>query len=117
MSWILSSSCLFFLINIMDNHKIVKSSRLILFLCGLLLIPVLFTPIWRIELTAPQYPEGLYLSIYANKLAGNVEIINGLNHYIGMKTLHTDDFLEFKVLPGIIMFFAAFFMLPIGELW
>jgi len=95
----------------MNNHKILKSSRLALLLCGLLLIPVLFTPIWRIELTAPQYPEGLSLLIYANKLAGNVEIINGLNHYIGMKTLHADDFIEFKILPGIIMFFAAFFIL------
>lgn len=95
----------------MKNHKIAKSSRLALVLCGLLLIPVLFTPIWRIDLAAPQYPEGLNLLIYANKLAGNVDIINGLNHYIGMKTLHTDDFFEFKVLPGIIIFFAAFFML------
>jgi len=95
----------------MNNHKIAKSSRLALFLCGLLLIPVLFTPIWRIDLAAPQYPEGLNLLIYANKLAGNVDIINGLNHYIGMKTLHTDDFVEFKVLPGIIIFFAAFFIL------
>jgi len=95
----------------MNNHKIAKSSRLALFLCGLLLIPVLFTPIWRIDLAAPQYPEGLNLLIFANKLAGNVDIINGLNHYIGMKTLHTDDFVEFKVLPGIIIFFAAFFIL------
>ena len=95
----------------MNNHKIAKSSRLALVLCGLLLIPVLFTPIWRIDLTAPQYPEGLYLLIYADKLAGNVDIINGLNHYIGMKTLHTDDFIEFKVLPSIIIFFAALFIL------
>ena len=55
---------------------------------------------------APQYPEGLVLKMYPNKLAGNVDIINGLNHYIGMKTLHTDDFVEFTVLPFIIIFFA-----------
>ena len=60
---------------------------------------------------APQYPEGLRLLIYANKLGGNVDIINGLNHYIGMKTLHTEDFIEFKVLPGIIIFFSLFFMI------
>lgn len=95
----------------MNNQKIAKSSRLALLLCGLLLIPVLFTPIWRIDLSAPQYPEGLTLLIYANKLAGNVDIINGLNHYIGMKTLHADDFVEFKVLSGVILFFAALFIL------
>lgn len=72
---------------------------------------VLFTPLWRIDLMAPQYPEGLNLLIYANRLAGNVDIINGLNHYIGMKTLHTEDFVEFKVLPGIIVFFSILFML------
>ena len=51
------------------------------------------------------------MSIYANKLAGNVDIINGLNHYIGMKTLHDNDFPEFKILPGIIVFFAALFII------
>lgn len=49
-------------------------------------------------------PEGLGLSIYANKLGGDVDIINGLNHYIGMKTLHAEEFIEFTVLPYIIGF-------------
>lgn len=95
----------------MKNSRIALVTRFFLLVCGLGLIVILFTPIWRIDLQAPQYPEGLRLSIYANKLAGNVDIINGLNHYIGMKTLHQDDFTEFKVLPGIIIFFAAFFMI------
>lgn len=77
-------------------------------LCGLALIVVLFVPLWQIELSAPQYPEGLILKMYPHKLAGSVDIINGLNHYIGMKTLHTEDFMEFTVLPYIITFFAAF---------
>jgi copper chaperone NosL len=46
--------------------------------------------------------------MYPNKLGGNVEVINGLNHYIGMKTLHANNFMEFTVLPYIISFFAAF---------
>lgn len=77
---------------------------------GLLILVVLITPIWRIELDAPQYPEGLSMTIHANKLAGNVDIINGLNHYIGMKTLHAEDFPEFKILPWIIGFFSALFI-------
>lgn len=95
----------------MDKVKISNTSRIALLLAGLSLVAVLYLPIWRIELDAPQYPEGLTLLIYANKLAGNVEIINGLNHYIGMRTLHAEDFVEFKVLPGIILFFVAFFIL------
>lgn len=94
----------------MKNNKIKIVSRVILFICGLGLVAVLFTPMWRIDLMAPQYPEGLKLLIYADKLAGDVDIINGLNHYIGMKTLHTDDFVEFKILPGIIIFFTLCFM-------
>ncbi len=83
---------------------------MILIVSGLALLIVLYTPIWQIDLMAPQYPEGLKLLIHADKLAGNVEIINGLNHYIGMKTLHADDFVEFKVLPGIILFFSMAFI-------
>ena len=86
-------------------------SRSLLFLSALALIISLFVPIWRIELAAPQYPEGLILQIYANNIGGNVAIINGLNHYIGMKTLHTDDFIEFTVLPYLISGVALLFII------
>ncbi|HEY8661498.1 MAG TPA: hypothetical protein VIL78_20855, partial [Hanamia sp.] len=95
----------------MKKNKITMLTRVLLFICGLGLLTVLFTPIWRIDLQAPQYPEGLRMFIYANRLVGNIDIINGLNHYIGMKTLHTDDFAEFKILPGIIIFFSALFLI------
>lgn len=87
-------------------NRIKTSSRTLLIFCAIALLAVLFVPMWRIDLDAPQYPEGLMLLIYANKLGGNVDIINGLNHYIGMRTLHADDFPEFKLLPGIIIFFS-----------
>lgn len=86
-------------------------SRVLLFVCGLALLVVLYVPLWRIELNAPQYPEGLMLLIYPDRLGGSVDIINGLNHYIGMKTLHEKDFAEFGVLPGIIIFFSIAFAL------
>lgn len=73
-------------------------------------LSVLF-PIWRIDLIAPQYPEGLALQIHANGIRGDVEIINGLNHYIGMKTLHDEDFIEFTVLPIILPAFALLFLI------
>ena len=98
----------------MKKNSISTVSRIVVFLCGIALIAVLFVPMWRIELDAPQYPEGLRLLIYANKIAGDVDIVNGLNHYIGMNTLHTEDFLEFTILPGIILFFVAMFFV-LGE--
>jgi copper chaperone NosL len=88
------------------NNKITLLSKVLLLIAVICLAISLFVPLWRIELGAPQYPEGLLLQIYTNKLGGDVQIINGLNHYIGMKTLHKDDFIEFTVLPYIIAFFA-----------
>jgi copper chaperone NosL len=81
-------------------------SRIMLVVSSALLVISIFLPIWKIDLAAPQYPEGLQLLIFANNLGGNVDIINGLNHYIGMKTLHANEFIEFTVLPYIIGFFA-----------
>ena len=90
----------------MNNNNLSVLSKILIFVSGVLLIIVLFVPLWQIELTAPQYPEGLVLKMYPNKIAGSVDIINGLNHYIGMKTLHTKDFIEFTLLPYIVGFFA-----------
>jgi copper chaperone NosL len=87
--------------------KMMGLMKVLTILSSLLMFTVIFFPIWRIELTAPQYPEGLVLEIWTNKLAGNVDIINGLNHYIGMRKLHAEDFLEFTVLPYIIIGFAV----------
>ncbi len=91
------------------KNKLSTLTKLFLLIATVGLVAVLYTPIWRIDLDAPQYPEGLNLKIHANGLKGNVDIINGLNHYIGMKTLHTDDFIEFAVLPYVIIFFALLF--------
>ncbi|MEO6902432.1 MAG: nitrous oxide reductase accessory protein NosL [Bacteroidia bacterium] len=95
----------------MKSVKLSWNVQIVLILCSILLVVVLFQPIWRIELSAPQYPEGLVINISGNGLGGNVDIINGLNHYIGMKTLHNEDFIEFKILPYLISAFAIFFLL------
>ena len=95
----------------MTNSKLNLTTRIVLFMTGLLLIAVIYVPIWSIELNAPQYPEGLSMSIYANRIGGNVDIINGLNHYIGMKTIHDKDFPEFIIIPYCVYFFSALFML------
>ncbi len=88
------------------NNNISPRARILLFFCAVALGASLLFPLWRIDLTAPQYPEGLVLKIYPHKIGGDVEVVNGLNHYIGMKTLHTKDFIEFTLLPYLIGFFA-----------
>ncbi len=90
--------------------KLSNLSKGLLVLAALLFIGTIFLPFWKIDLIAPQYPEGLALLIYADRLAGDVEIINGLNHYIGMATLHTEDFIEFSILRYILGFFVLFIL-------
>jgi copper chaperone NosL len=95
----------------MFNSKFNFTTRITLVITGLMLIAVIYVPIWSIELNAPQYPEGLSMSIYANRIGGNVDIINGLNHYIGMKTIHDKDFPEFKIIPYLVYFYTLLFIL------
>lgn len=95
----------------MKINSLSSLARVLLAVCGLGLIVSIFTPIWSIYLNAPQYPEGLAMFLHANKVSGEYEIINGLNHYIGMKEIHADEFWEFKVLPYALAFFAALCLL------
>lgn len=64
-------------------------------------------PMWRIDLRAPQYPGGLSMQIWINNLKGDVPIINGLNHYIGMKNINQKDFPEFIFLPITMLSFMG----------
>ena len=52
-----------------------------------LLLVSIFLPYWHMELVAPQYPDGLFLTAHVNYLTGDVKEIDGLNHYIGMRPL------------------------------
>lgn len=84
--------------------KMSKWTRIGIVLAALCFLVTYKFPFWVIYLTAPQYPEGLTLFIYLHKLGGDIEIINGLNHYIGMAIIDEADFKEFVFLPYIIGF-------------
>ena len=94
----------------MKDHLSIPSRILVAFASGAL-IAVFFLPVWRIDLFAPQYPEGLSMYIWINNISGQVEIINGLNHYIGMKHIEVSMFPEFKYLPYVVGFFMLLGML------
>ncbi len=47
----------------------------------------IFFPYWKMTLLAPQYPGGLEAIVYVNRLEGDINEIDGLNHYIGMRPL------------------------------
>lgn len=67
---------------------------LLLAAAALLLIVSIFLPYWRLVLQAPQYPGGLEVRAYLDRLEGDVREIDGLNHYIGMRPLDEAATLE-----------------------
>jgi copper chaperone NosL len=83
-----------------------RPSRIIVALAALSLAALYVLPLWHIGLKAPQYPEGLGLYIAADRIVGekpqDLNSINGLNHYIGMKVIEPDDIPELRFMPKII---------------
>lgn len=90
------------------NGKMGKGSRMMIAIAALVLIATYFVPIWNIFMIAPQYPEGLNMWIWLNKITGEVDIINGLNHYIGMKHISEEMFPEFSYMTYIVAAFIIF---------
>jgi copper chaperone NosL len=77
-------------------------SRIMVLLGSAIMLAGFFTPIWRIELSAPQYPEGLLMQIWIDDITGDIDTINGLNHYIGMGYIKPEMFPEFKIMPIVL---------------
>lgn len=89
-----------------------KAYHKVLMIVAALSLGLLFMfPMWKIYLKAPQYPEGLELHIWVNKLGGSSDHVlqnfNILNHYIGMKPIHADSFAELQFMPYIVIFFIV----------
>jgi hypothetical protein len=80
----------------------------LLMFARLALIVSLFLPYWKMDLHAPQYPEGLHVSAYIDHLVGDVHEIDTLNHYIGMRKLEEAAQLERTL--SIAMLIALIFL-------
>ena len=86
-------------------------SRLLLAAASLLLIVAFIAPIWAVYLQAPQYPEGLGMLIRVNDITGikpnDLQNINNLNHYIGMKRIVPESIPELRFMPWILATLVA----------
>lgn len=51
---------------------------------AVLLLASLVLPYWIMTLHAPQFPDGLRVTAYVNRLEGDVGELEGLNHYVGL---------------------------------
>lgn len=87
-----------------------RVARLMVAVAGLLVGLAMVLPLWEVRLVAPQYPEGLGLRIQVNTVAGlkpnDLQSINGLNHYIGMKAIEPDAIPELRWMPWIVLALA-----------
>jgi hypothetical protein len=69
----------------------------------IVLLISIFLPYWRMTLEAPQYPDGLHVEAFVNRLTGDVREIDGLNHYIGMRPLNEAAQLERSLSIAVII--------------
>lgn len=81
--------------------------RILMLLGALCLLALFVFPMWKIQLFAPQYPDGVTMYIWINKLGGDspgtLQNVNILNHYIGMKYIEPDAIPELKYFQWIIL--------------
>ncbi len=82
-------------------------TRGLIAIAALLPLGTFLWPLWHYHFEAPQYPEGLAMQIWSSKLTGRVDLINGLNHYVGFMTLDAADFWELRVLPILVVAVVA----------
>lgn len=71
-----------------------------------LILASLALPYWGMTLQAPQYPGGLTMRVFVNRMTGDadprldeVREIDGLNHYIGMAPLRDAAAIERQLAP------------------
>lgn len=80
----------------------------ILMIAGALSLLMLFVfPMWKIVLYAPQYPDGVEMHIWINKIdgtsPGTLQNVNILNHYVGMQYIEPDSIPELQYFQYVIL--------------
>jgi copper chaperone NosL len=83
-----------------------RLTRILTAIASLALAGLFVLPLWRVQLVAPQYPEGLGMQIGISDVRGvmptDLDNINGLNHYIGMKHISPAAIPELRYMPWIV---------------
>lgn len=86
-----------------DRRKY-RAPTLLFLGAAVVLIISIFLPYWRLNLEAPQFPGGLKIDIYVNDMTGDVELLEGLNHYVGLPGFDEGAALERQIaIYGILM--------------
>jgi len=87
--------------------SVVNSPVLVRIASGLAAVALLLVaarlPIWQASFAAPQYPQGLDIAAYGNKVEGDLSEINALSHYIGMPPFNFVGMPEMRLWPLVIL--------------
>jgi copper chaperone NosL len=88
-----------------------RTSTVMTWIAVVLFLGAYVFPLWSINLDAPQYPEGMGMKIWISKVAGakphDLQNINGLNHYIGMREIHSESIPELRFMKYIVAVLIA----------
>jgi copper chaperone NosL len=100
----------------------ISSSRVSMLVAGSSLLLIFLFPIWKITLVVPQYPQGIKMFIWVDKIAGDnpatLQNINILNHYIGMKPIEPDSIPELRYIKYILLGISALaFLMVLFNKW
>lgn len=78
-------------------------ARILFAVAALLAVAAFVLPLWNVYLQAPQYPEGLGMRVRIHTVTGvksnDLNSINNLNHYIGMKRIVPETIPELRFMP------------------
>ncbi|MBI4084134.1 MAG: cytochrome C [Candidatus Lambdaproteobacteria bacterium] len=103
-----------------DEQGRLKEPTLLTFLSGYHSVPV-----WRVNLEAPQYPKSVFpdgIPVFFNLtwFTGEVQEMNTINHYVGMRPMEVGAKIERRIVPLVyVLFFVclAVFWVYRGPLW
>lgn len=88
-------------------YRMKSFPKILFFVASALLLTLFIFPMWQITLIAPQYPKGVTMYIWINKITGSEEgtlqNINILNHYVGMQYIEPDAIPELKYFPIVVI--------------
>lgn len=75
--------------------------------CSLLAAVMVFAgsrlPMWHLDMQAPQYPKGLTLTAYGDRMVGDLDEVNELNHYVGIGAINPEEVFELRLFPYAVV--------------
>ena len=75
--------------------------------CSLLAAVMVFAgsrlPMWHLDMQAPQYPKGVTLTAYGDRMVGDLDEVNELNHYVGIGAINPEEVFELRLFPYAVV--------------